>query len=82
MRGLRRCRGLVLVVAAAAGLAGCSRDKEVEAVLADLDGLTRGLVGKVKSAPNPQAGVAEAQRTALAAGLKTVASRPGPRTGR
>jgi hypothetical protein len=62
MTGLRRCLGLTLVVLAAAGLTACSKDKEVEAVLADLDGFTSGLVGKVKAAATPQAGVAEAQR--------------------
>ena len=62
MTTFRRSLGLTLVVALSAGLAACSKDKEVEAALTDLDGFTSGLVGKVKSATTPQVGVAEAQK--------------------
>jgi hypothetical protein len=51
---------LVTVLALVAG--GCSRDKEVEAALGELDAFTQALLAKVKAGATPQAGVDEAQK--------------------
>jgi hypothetical protein len=78
---LRRFFGFAVLGALALGLGACSRDKEVESVVAELDSFTTALVGKVKASSTPQAGVEEAQKyfdangAALKAkldGLKTV----------
>ena len=59
-----RLRVSCLTVAACLCLAaaGCSKDSEIESVLADLDSFTRELVAKIESNPNPSAGVDEAQK--------------------
>ena len=43
-------------------LAGCKKDAEIDATLSELDKFTAELVKKVESAPNPSAGVDEAQK--------------------
>jgi hypothetical protein len=58
---IRRSLVLALVAVLAAGLAACSRDEEVKSALAALDSFTGDLVKKVKTAPNPSAGVNAAQ---------------------
>lgn len=63
----RKARGRLLSVvslSACVALAACGggRDAEVNAVLTEMDAFTKELVGKVKSAPNPSAGVDEAQK--------------------
>ncbi len=60
---LRRYVGYVVFVAACSILlAGCKKDSEIEAVLADIDAFTKELVAKVESASNPSAGVDDAQK--------------------
>ena len=43
-------------------LAGCKKDAEINSTLSELDSFTTELVKKVESAPNPSAGVDEAQK--------------------
>jgi uncharacterized lipoprotein YehR (DUF1307 family) len=43
-------------------LTACSRDEEVNKVVADFDGFSKELVNKVKTAPNLADGLAEAQK--------------------
>lgn len=62
MNGHRRSVAAVLVAALALATGACSRDREVETALGELDAFTRSLVGKVKAGATPQAGVEEAQR--------------------
>jgi hypothetical protein len=62
MSFLRRSLGVALAGLVAAASAGCSKDAEVQKTLTDLDTFTTQLVGKVKSASTPQAGVDEAQK--------------------
>jgi hypothetical protein len=78
---IRRFFALALLGALVLGSAACSKDKEVEAALTELDGFTKALMDKVKKAATPQAGVDEAQKyleanraglQAKLAGLKTV----------
>jgi hypothetical protein len=68
MQAVRRMAGVALAGILALGWGGCSRDKEVEVVLGELDGFTTALVGKVKSAASPQAGVEEAAKYLAANG--------------
>lgn len=53
---------LALLAAFSILLAGCKKDSEIEAVLTDIDTFTKELVAKVESAPNPSAGVDDAQK--------------------
>lgn len=53
---------LALVAACSILLAGCKKDSEIESVLTDIDTFTKELVAKVESAPNPSAGVDDAQK--------------------
>jgi hypothetical protein len=53
---------LLVVLASCAILAGCRKDSEIDPALAELDSFTRELVKKVESAPDPSAGVDEAQK--------------------
>jgi hypothetical protein len=81
MTAIRRFLALGLLSALALGSAACSKDKEVEATVNELDVFTKALMEKVKKAATPQAGVDEAQKyleanragmQAKLAGLKTV----------
>ncbi|HEX7174698.1 MAG TPA: hypothetical protein VF240_05385 [Pyrinomonadaceae bacterium] len=56
-----KCVPLVLVLAMLT-LAGCKKDAEIESVIAELHTFSEQLVSKVQSAPNPSAGVDEAQK--------------------
>jgi len=58
---LKRFTVLVLL-AACLSLAGCKKDAQINAVVAELDSFTTELVKKVESAPNPSAGVDDAQK--------------------
>ncbi|HEX8474182.1 MAG TPA: hypothetical protein VF666_09135 [Pyrinomonadaceae bacterium] len=51
-----------LVCATLATATGCKKDADVDEVLGELDGFTKELVSKVETAPNPSAGVDEAQK--------------------
>ena len=62
MSARNRSVSLAVLVTVASWSAGCSKDKEVAATLAELDTFTSALVTSVKSAPTPQAGVAEARK--------------------
>lgn len=64
----RRAVAGVLVAVLALVTGACSKDGEVEAALGELDAFTQSLVGKVKTAATPQAGVDEAQKYLDAAG--------------
>lgn len=61
MRGKIACG--VLMLACLMAVAACKRDADVDAVLGELDAFTKDLVSKVETAPNPSAGVDEAQKT-------------------
>ena len=54
-------RYIVLLVLASMLLAGCKRDAEINAALAEVDSFTNELVERIKAAPNPTAGVDDAQ---------------------
>jgi len=56
-----KCVPLVLVFAMLT-LAGCKKDAEIESVIAELHTFSEQLVAKVQTAPNPSAGVDEAQK--------------------
>ncbi len=58
-----RRRALVLVMVAAVGLAatGCSKDEEVLAMTKEFDTFSGEIVKRVKTAPNPAAGVQAVQ---------------------
>ena len=43
-------------------VSGCKKDTQINAVIAELDTFTTDLVKKVESAPNPSAGVDDAQK--------------------
>lgn len=62
----RTARLAAAAVAACVALAACGGNKdknaEVNSVIAELDAFTKELVGKVKAAPSPSAGVDEAQK--------------------
>lgn len=58
----RKISTLALAAACLVLLAGCKKDAQVDSVLADLDSFTQELVKKVEGAPNPSAGVDEAQK--------------------
>jgi hypothetical protein len=52
----------IVALAVAVAAAGCSKDEEVLAVMADIDSFTTELVKKVEAAADVSAGVDEAQR--------------------
>jgi len=56
-----RCVPLALVLVMLV-FAGCKKDAEIESVIAELHTFSEQLVSKVQSAPNPSAGVDEAQK--------------------
>jgi hypothetical protein len=58
----RRIVGSALVFACLLALAGCRKDAEIETLVAELHSFSEDLVRKVQSAPNPSAGVEDAQR--------------------
>jgi hypothetical protein len=66
--GHRRSVAAVLVVVLGLVAGGCSRDREVETALVELDSFTQALLAKVKAGATPQAGVDEAQKYLDASG--------------
>lgn len=56
-----RCVPLALAFAMLV-FAGCNKDSEIDAVLTELHTFSEQIVSKVQSAPNPSAGVDEAQK--------------------
>ena len=58
---LKRFTMLVLLLACLP-LCGCKKDAEINSIVTDLDSFTTELVKKVESAPNPSAGVDDAQK--------------------
>ena len=68
MGGHRRSVAAVLVVVLGLLAGACSRDREVEAALGELDAFTQALLARVKAGPTPQAGVDEAQKYLDASG--------------
>lgn len=58
---LKRFTILALLLASLS-LAGCKKDAQINSVVAELDTFTTELVKKVDSAPNPSAGVDDAQK--------------------
>lgn len=53
---------LILLVAASMLLAGCKRDAEVNAALAEMESFTTDMLGRIEAARNPSTGVDEAQQ--------------------
>ena len=53
---------ILLLLMACLPLCGCKKDTEINAIVAELDTFTMELVKKIESAPNPSAGVDDAQR--------------------
>jgi hypothetical protein len=53
---------VMLLVLALLPLAGCKRDAEINAALGEIDSFTTELRERIKSAPNPTAGVDDAQQ--------------------
>ena len=68
MKGHHRSVAAVLVVVLGLVASACSRDREVETALGELDTFTQALLAKVKAGPTPQAGVDEAQKFLDASG--------------
>ena len=58
---LKRFTMLVLLLACLP-LCACKKDAEINSIVTDLDSFTTELVKKVESAPNPSAGVDDAQK--------------------
>lgn len=54
--------GCVILLAICLLLTGCKRDAEINAALVEVDSFTAELVERIKAAPNPTAGVDEAQQ--------------------
>ena len=61
MRVRDHALALLVVAAILAGAVGCSKDKEMLALAAEFDTFSNEIVKRVKSAPNPKAGVQAAQ---------------------
>ncbi len=55
-----RTSAVVVALALLAGLAGCSKDKEVNGVLDEVEDFTKALVSKVDKAKDPKKGVEDA----------------------
>ena len=53
---------LAVVVVACVVMVGCKKDAEIESIIADLHSFSEQLTKKVQTAPNPSAGVDEAQK--------------------
>jgi len=53
---------VVVVVLACIVLTGCKKDMEIETIVAELHSFSMELTKKVQSAPNPSAGIDEAQK--------------------
>ena len=58
----RKPAALLAALALAAALAGCKKDAQIESVLAELNSFTQEIVKRVEGAPNPSAGVDDAQK--------------------
>ena len=59
---MRRTLIVALVVITCVVFAGCKKDAEIESTIAELHSFSEELTKKVQSAPNPSAGVDEAQK--------------------
>lgn len=59
---MQRKLSVFLLAVACAVFVGCSKDSEIEEVTAELHAFSEELVKKVETAPNPSAGVDEAQK--------------------
>jgi len=53
---------MLVLLLACLPLCGCKKDAEINSIVTDLDSFTTELVKKVDSAPNPSAGVDDAQK--------------------
>jgi hypothetical protein len=53
---------MLVVLLACLPLCGCKKDADINSIVTDLDSFTTELVKKVESAPNPSAGVDDAQK--------------------
>src|SRR5215467_9912742 len=53
---------LMLLLATLLPFAACKKDAEINAILAEFDSFTTEMVKRVESAPNPSAGVDDAQK--------------------
>jgi hypothetical protein len=53
---------LLTALALCAAFAGCKKDAQIESVLAELNTFTQEIVKRVEGAPNPSAGVDDAQK--------------------
>ena len=58
----KKLAALLAACALAATLAGCKKDAQIESVLADLHTFSQEIVKRVESAPDPSAGVDDAQK--------------------
>lgn len=58
----KKLAALLAACALGAALAGCKKDAQVEAVFADFHDFSQEIVKRVESAPDPAAGVDDAQR--------------------
>ena len=58
----KKLAALIAVCALAATLAGCKKDAQIESVLADLHTFSQEIVKRVEGAPDPSAGVDDAQK--------------------
>jgi hypothetical protein len=53
---------ILVLLLACLSLTGCKKDAQINSVIAELDSFTSELVKKVEMAPNPSAGVDDAQK--------------------
>jgi predicted secreted protein len=58
----RRLFPLLAALSLCAALAGCKKDAQIESALAELHTFSQEIVKRVESAPNPSAGVDDAQK--------------------
>ena len=58
---MKKQLALLLLLVTSLTLTGCKKDEEVNATLAEFDSFTTEMVKRVESAPNPAAGLDEAQ---------------------
>ncbi|SRR5258708_9386724 len=59
---MERLVPLLVLALISLALAGCKRDKEVNAILMTVDSFTAELIGRIETAGNPSAGVDDAQK--------------------
>lgn len=58
----RKLASLLTALALGAALTGCKKDAQIESVLSELHTFTQEIVKRVEGAPNPSAGVDDAQK--------------------